>query len=56
MFPRFSISAETLSMSDDKHLIRSPLLPRVDTHVARFAGYSQSLETTPAVRLTFVSH
>ena len=29
-------------MFDNEHLIRSPLLLRVDTHIARFAGYSQS--------------
>ena len=40
-------------MSDKKHFIRSPLLLRVDTHIARFAGYSQSLETTRVARLTF---
>ncbi len=42
-------------MSDNEHLIHSPLLLRVDTHIARFAGYSQSSETTPAVRLTLMS-
>src|SRR5258708_28464358 len=52
-FPRFSISAERPSMFDNEHFIRFPLLLRVDTHIARFAGYSQSLETTRAARLTF---
>jgi len=33
-------------MFDNEHFIRSPLLLRVDTHIARFAGYSQSSETT----------
>jgi len=54
-FPRFSICAEKPSMSDKRHFIRFPLLLRVDTHIARFAGYSQSLETTPAVPLTLTS-
>jgi len=30
-------------MSDKEHFIRFPLLLRVDTHIARFAGHSQSL-------------
>jgi hypothetical protein len=34
-------------MFDNEHFIRSPLLLRVDIHIARFAGYSQSSETTP---------
>jgi hypothetical protein len=33
-------------MFDNEHFIRSRLLLRVDTHIARFAGYSHSLETT----------
>src|SRR5260370_553382 len=34
--------AERPSMFDNDDFIRCPLLLRVDTHIVRFAGYSQS--------------
>src|ERR1700732_5035239 len=41
------LRAERPSLSANEHFNPFPLLLRVDTHIARFAGCSQSPETTP---------